>query len=83
MKTNLSTLRKPGRVRAKRRLRRSRIRVVVDDSPAEESPTITVRKGTQMTDPRVDAVEGSPAAVEDVNNGTTGHVTEFGEALHG
>ena len=82
MKTTLSIRRKPGRARAKRRLRRSsRIRAVADDSLAEESPTTTVRKGTRMTDPRVDAIAGGPAAVEAVNDVITGPVTEFGDAL--
>ena len=82
MKTTLSTRRKLGRARAKRRLRSSsRIRAVADDSPAKESPTITVRKGTRMTDPRVDAIAGGLVAVEDVNNAITGPATEFGDAL--
>ena len=84
MKTTLSIRRKPGRARAKRRLRRSstiRIAAVADDSLAEESPTTTVRKGTRMTDPRVDAIAGGPAAVEAVNDAITGPVTEFGDAL--
>ena len=82
MKTNLSTQRKPGRARAKRRLRRSsRIRAVADDSLAKESPTTTVQKGGRMTDPRVDAIEGSLVAVEDVNNAITGHVIEFEDGL--
>ena len=85
MKTNLSTLRKPGRARAKRRLRRSRIRIaaVVDDSPGKASPTTTAQKGGRIIDPRVDAIAGSPVTAEDVNNAITGHVIEFGKALHG
>ena len=85
MKNTLSTRRKPGRARAKRPLRRSstiRIAAVVDDSLAEESPTTTVRKGTRMTDPRVDAIAGSPVAVEDVSNVITGLVTEFRDVPH-
>ena len=84
MKTNHSTLRKPGRARAKRRPRRSRIRiaVVADASLAKASPTTTAQKGGRMTDPRVDAIEGSLVAVEDVNNAITGHVIEFRDAPH-
>ena len=81
MKTNHSILRKPGRARAKRRLRRSRIKAVADDSLAKESPTTTVREGTRIIDPRVDAIAGGPAVAEAVNNVSTGLVTEFGDAL--
>ena len=82
MKTNLSTQRKPGRARAKRRLRRSsRIRAVADDSLAKESPTTTVREGTRIIDPRVDAIVDSPVAVEAVNDAIAGPVIEFGDAL--
>ena len=84
MKITLSTRRKPGRARAKRRLRRSsRIRIVAvaDDSLAKESPTTTVREGTRIIDPRVDAIAGGPVAAEAVNDAITGPVIEFGDAL--
>ena len=83
MKTNHSTLRKPGRARAKRRPRRSRIRiaVVADASLAKASPTTTDREGTRIIDPRVDAIVDSPVAVEAVNDAIAGPVIEFGDAL--
>ena len=84
MKTTLSTRRKLGRARAKRRLRRSsriRIAAVADDSLAKESPTTPVREGTRIIDPRVDAIVGGPVAVEAVNDAITGPVIEFGDAL--
>ena len=86
MKNTLSTRRKPGRARAKRRLRRSsRIRIaavaVADDSLAKESPTTTVREGTRIIDPRVDAIVGGPVVAGAVNNASTGPATEFGDAL--
>ena len=80
MRTTLSTLRRPGRARATRRLRSSRIGAVADAGLAMANPTAAVRMGNQITKPKVGAMVGVQAAAEAANNASIGSVTEFGQA---
>ncbi len=80
MRATLSTLRRPGRARATRRLRSSRIGAEDDVSLAMANPTATVRMGKQITSPMVGARAGVQAAAEAANNASIGPVNEFGQA---
>ena len=77
MRTILSTLRRPGRARATRRLRSSRIGAVAGAGLTMANPTAAARMGNQITNPTVGAIVGVQAAVEAANNASIGHVTEF------
>ena len=80
MRATLSTLRRPGRARATRRLRSSRIGAVAGAGLAMANPTAAVRMGNQITKPKVGAMVGVQAAAEAANNASIGPVTEFGQA---
>ena len=77
MRTILSTLRRPGRARATRRLRSSRIGAVARADLAMANPTAVARMANQITNPLVGATVGVQVAVEDANNASIGPVTEF------
>ena len=77
MRTILSTLRRPGRARATRRLRSSRIGAVAGADLAMANPTAVARMANQITNPMVGATGGGQVAVEDANNASSGPVTEF------
>ena len=81
MRITLSTPRRPGRARATRRPRSSRIGAVAGASLAMANPMATARMGNQITSPMVDAMVGVQAAAEDANNASTRPVTEFGQAV--
>ena len=81
MRTILSTLRRPGRARATRRLRSSRIGAVAGADLAMANPTAVARMANQITNPLVGAMVGVQVAVEDANNASIGPVTEFGQAI--
>jgi hypothetical protein len=81
MRTNLSTLRRPGLARATRRPRSSRIEAVAGAGRAITNPTVAARMGNQITNPMVDAMVGVQAAAEAVNNANSRPVTEFGEGV--
>ena len=68
MRTILSTLRRPGRARATRRLRSSSIGAVAGADLA---------MANQITNPLVGAMVGVQVAAEDANNASIGPVTEF------
>ena len=76
MRTILSTLRRPGRARATRRLRSSRIGAVAGAGLAMANPTAIARMANQITNPMV----GVQVAAEDANNASIRPVTEFGQA---
>ena len=78
MRTILSTLRRPGRARATRRLRSSRIGAVADADLAMANPTAVARMANQITNPLVGAMVGVQVAAEDANNASIRPVTEFG-----
>ena len=77
MRTILSTLRRPGRARATRRLRSSRIGAVAGADLAMANPRAVARMANQITNPLVGATVGVQVAVEDANNASIGPVTEF------
>ena len=77
MMATLSTLRRPGRARATRRLRSSRIGAVAGADLAMANPTAVARMANQITNPLVGATVGVQVAVEDANNASIGPVTEF------
>ena len=81
MRITLSTPRRPGRARATRRPRSSRIGAVAGASLAMANPMATARMGNQISNPTVDAIAGVQAAAEDANNASTRPVTEFGQAV--
>ena len=78
MRATLSTLRRPGRARATRRLRSSRIGAVADADLAMANPTAVARMANQITNPLVGAMVGVQVAAEDANNASIRPVTEFG-----
>ncbi len=80
MRITLSTPRRPGRARATRRPRSSRIGAVAGASLAMANPTATARMGNQITSPMVDVRAGVQAAAEAANNASIGPVNEFGQA---
>ena len=80
MRITLSTPRRPGRARATRRPRSSRIGAVDGVSLAMVNPTATARTANQITSPMVDAMAAVQAAGE-VANASTRPVTEFGQAV--
>ena len=81
MRATLSTPRRPGRARATRRPRRSKIGAVVGARRAITNPTATTRMGNQITNPMVDAMVGVQAVAEAANNASTRPVNEFGEGV--
>ena len=81
MRTILSTLRRPGRARATRRLRSSRIGAVAGADLAMANPTAVARMANQITNPLVGAMVGVQVAAEDANNASIRPVTEFGQAI--
>ena len=78
MRITLSTPRRPGRARATRRPRSSRIGAVAGVSLAMANPMATARMANQITSPMVGARAGVQAAGE-VANASTRLVTEFGD----
>ena len=80
MRITLSTPRRPGRARATRRPRSSRIGAVDGVSLAMANPMATARMENQITSPMVGAMVGVQAAGE-VANASTRPVTEFGQAV--
>ena len=81
MRATLSTPRRPGRARATRLPRSSKIGAVAAASLAMAIPTATAQMANQITSPMVDAMVGVQAAAEDANNASTRPVTEFGQAV--
>ena len=77
MMATLSTLRRPGRARATRRLRSSRIGAVAGADLAMANPTAAARMANQITNPTAGAIVGVQAAAEAANNASIGPVTEF------
>ena len=80
MRIILSTPRRPGRARATRRPRSSRIGAAAGVSLAMANPTATARMANQITSPMVDARAGVQAAGE-VANVSNRLVTEFGQTV--
>ena len=79
MRITLSTPRRPGRARATRRPRSSRIGAVAGVSLAMANPMATARMANQITNPMMGAMAGVQVAGE-VANVSTRLVTEFGQA---
>ena len=77
MRTILSTLRRPGRARATRRLRSSRIGAVAGADLAMGNPTAVARMANQTTNPMEGAMVSVQVVAEDANNASIGPVTEF------
>ena len=80
MMATLSTLRRPGRARATRRLRSSRIGAVAGADLAMVNPTAVARMANQITNPLVGAMVGVQVAAEDAN-ASIRPVTEFGQTI--
>ena len=81
MRVTLSTLRRPGRARVTRLLRRSKIGAVVGANRAITNPMANARMGNQTINPMVDTMVGVQAAAEVANNASTKPVNEFGEGV--